>query len=172
MDHGQSLSTIQALKLVSHSLQYKVQLDVRIAHPGLSPGPINRRLRRRAQELVFTHSKCGVVDVKGLNKTTLSLSRQARHRRGLARASTNTGTRKERKHTAGSHHTGILRGGVWSVELAVAHPWAGLPLPISLRSLPSPILAATFMPPRDLSSHSRRCLVSFFERKRAMTCEC
>jgi len=28
-------------------------------HPGLSPGPINRRLRRRAQELVFTHSKCG-----------------------------------------------------------------------------------------------------------------
>ena len=39
MDHGQSLSTIQALKLVSHSLQYKVQLDVRIAHPGLSPGP-------------------------------------------------------------------------------------------------------------------------------------
>ena len=29
-----------------------------IAHPGLSPGPINRRLRRRAQELVFTRSKC------------------------------------------------------------------------------------------------------------------
>ena len=36
----------------------EVQLGVCIAHPGLSPGPINRRLRRRAQELVFTRSKC------------------------------------------------------------------------------------------------------------------
>ena len=32
----------------------EVQLGVCIAHPGLSPGPINRRLRRRAQELLFT----------------------------------------------------------------------------------------------------------------------
>ena len=31
----------------------EVQLGVCIAHPGLSPGPINRRLRRRAQELLL-----------------------------------------------------------------------------------------------------------------------
>ena len=42
----------------------EVQLGVCIAHPGLSPGPINRRLRRRAQELVFTRSKCGPKRVK------------------------------------------------------------------------------------------------------------
>ena len=33
---------------------FQATLGVCIAHPGLSPGPINRRLRRRAQELVFT----------------------------------------------------------------------------------------------------------------------
>ena len=32
----------------------EAQLGVCIAHPGLSPGPINRRLRRRGQELLFT----------------------------------------------------------------------------------------------------------------------
>lgn len=31
----------------------EAQLGVCIAHPGLSPGPINRRLRRRAQELLL-----------------------------------------------------------------------------------------------------------------------
>ena len=36
----------------------EAQVGECIAHPGLSPGPINRRLRRRAQELVFTRSKC------------------------------------------------------------------------------------------------------------------
>ena len=42
----------------------EAQVGECIAHPGLSPGPINRRLRRRAQELVFTHSKCGRKRVK------------------------------------------------------------------------------------------------------------
>ena len=32
----------------------EAQVGECIAHPGLSPGPINRRLRRRAQELLFT----------------------------------------------------------------------------------------------------------------------
>ena len=32
----------------------EVQLGVCIAHPGLSPGPINRRLRRRGHEVLFT----------------------------------------------------------------------------------------------------------------------
>ena len=32
----------------------EAQLGVWIAHPGLSPGPINRRLRRRGHELLFT----------------------------------------------------------------------------------------------------------------------
>ena len=32
----------------------EVQLGVCIAHPGLSPGPINRRLRRCGHELLFT----------------------------------------------------------------------------------------------------------------------
>ena len=32
----------------------EAQLGVCIAYPGLSPGPINRRLRRRAQEVLFT----------------------------------------------------------------------------------------------------------------------
>ena len=31
----------------------EAQVGVCIAHPGLSPGPINRRLRRRAQELLL-----------------------------------------------------------------------------------------------------------------------
>ena len=44
----------------------EAQLGVCIAHPGLSPGPINRRLRRRAQELVFTRSKCVRKRVKRL----------------------------------------------------------------------------------------------------------
>ena len=42
----------------------EAQVGECIAHPGLSPGPINRRLRRRAQELVFTRSKCGRKRVK------------------------------------------------------------------------------------------------------------
>ena len=36
----------------------EAQVGECIAHPGLSLGPINRRLRRRAQELLFTRSKC------------------------------------------------------------------------------------------------------------------
>ena len=32
----------------------EAQLGVCIAHPGLSPGPINRRLRRRGHEVLFT----------------------------------------------------------------------------------------------------------------------
>ena len=42
----------------------EARLGVCIAYTGLSPGPINRRLRRRAQELVFTRSKCGRTRVK------------------------------------------------------------------------------------------------------------
>ena len=61
--------------------------------------------------------------------------------------------KKERKQTtqgrdgrtARRHHTGILRR-VECDALAVAHP-GSLPLRISFRSL-SPLLAATFMPPR------------------------
>ena len=42
----------------------EAQVGECIAHPGLSPGPINRRLRRRARELVFTRSKCVPERVK------------------------------------------------------------------------------------------------------------
>ena len=40
----------------------EAQLGVCIAHPGLSPGPINRRLRRRGQELLFTRVHTFIVD--------------------------------------------------------------------------------------------------------------
>ena len=49
----------------------EAQLGVCIAHPGLSPGPINRRLRRRAQELLlqpvhtFIVDRCGLGHQKG-----------------------------------------------------------------------------------------------------------
>ena len=46
----------------------EAQVGECIAHPGLSPGPINRRLRRRAQELVFTRSKCVRKRVKSTSK--------------------------------------------------------------------------------------------------------
>ena len=63
--------------------------------------------------------------------------------------------KKENRHAKGgmggrqaatTQLTGISRKGQ-GVLLAVAHRLGRLPLPISLRS-PSPILAATFMPPR------------------------
>ena len=58
----------------------EAQLGVCIAHPGLSPGPINRRLRRRAQELVFTRSKCVRKRVnKEINRAVISRERWATH---------------------------------------------------------------------------------------------
>ena len=65
----------------------EAQVGECIAHPGLSPGPINRRLRHRAQELVFTRSKCVPERVKQKNSTNTSPS----HSR-LARTSTTKGT--------------------------------------------------------------------------------
>ena len=44
----------------------EAQLGVCIAHPGLSPGPINRRLRRRGHEVLFTHlgnHSCSTVKI-------------------------------------------------------------------------------------------------------------
>ena len=40
----------------------EAQLGVCIAYPGLSPGPINRRLRRLGQELLFTPVHTFIVD--------------------------------------------------------------------------------------------------------------
>ena len=42
----------------------EAQVGECIAHPGLSPGPINRRLRRRGQELLFTPAHTFIVDSK------------------------------------------------------------------------------------------------------------
>ena len=52
----------------------EAQLGVCIAHPGLSPGPINRRLRRRAQELLFTRSKCVPERVNHTNKSNRTIN--------------------------------------------------------------------------------------------------
>ena len=60
----------------------EAQLGVCIAHPGLSPGPINRRLRRRAQELLlqpvhtFVHGFSLVVH----SATRVTVTRELRHR--------------------------------------------------------------------------------------------
>ena len=41
----------------------EVQLGVCIAHPGLSPGPINRRLRRRGHEVLFTPGQLSLIHI-------------------------------------------------------------------------------------------------------------
>ena len=57
----------------------EVQLGVCIAHPGLPPGPINRRLRRRGQKLLLppvhtfiVDSSTDLADVLGFNFTDVA----------------------------------------------------------------------------------------------------
>ena len=74
----------------------EVQLGVCITHPGLSPGPINRRLRRRGHEVLFTpaqafmqHSNSGKLrhtsEKKMFAASTLPLQRRGSRKRFLER---------------------------------------------------------------------------------------
>ena len=86
----------------------EAQLGVCIAHPGLSPGPINRRLRRRGQKLLLPPVHTFIVDstdadvphgrsrwiLLGQQQHTLGVGKVVKKRAFIMRVIINSGNRQ------------------------------------------------------------------------------
>ena len=107
----------------------EAQLGVCIAHPGLSPGPINRRLRRRGQELLFTAAQTLVRHSTkksgGERSTHAPCAIGDSHLQRAGRGAAEPSTRRQHPKCAGTARCAAYREPTPPVLTVWAHCWTG-----------------------------------------------